>query len=53
MRDLTLILSLILGFGTSVNALELVTTPSTTSYFERKEIKIGEQIICEERGFRL
>ena len=54
MRDLTLTMSLILGLATSVNSQGLVNTPSTTSYFEGKEIKIGEQIICEEemaKGF--
>ena len=55
MKHLTLTLSLILGLATAVSAQESVKTPSTTSYFEGKEIKIGEQIICEEemaKGFQ-
>ena len=49
MKHLILTLSLILGLGTSVNAQALKQTLSTASYFEGKEIKIGEQFICEER----
>lgn len=50
MKHLILTLSLILGLGTSVLAQQYKRTLSNTSYFEGKEIKIGEKIICEEEA---